>query len=119
MELRRAKVNRATIAVLARLTSKIDVPEAGSESCRHQEVCFVRNIDNGIRVRAPDGREYLVYQIDVRDPIPVSGTIRHLSRFETDTGEQVRHVDDHTFVLSSTGETLERVRPRRAQTKPR
>jgi hypothetical protein len=70
-----------------------------------------RDIGKGIRVRSVDeDREFTIYQIGVRDPIPVTGTPRYLSRFETETGEQVRHVDDDTFILASTGETLKRVR---------
>ena len=63
-----------------------------------------------IRARSADGTEYAILGIDFTDIVPGTMTPRTLARFETVEGERVRHVDDDTFILISTGETLKRVR---------
>ena len=64
-----------------------------------------------VTVRSESGTEHVVLQVNVEDRIPVTEQRRVLVRFELETGEQVQHVDDDTFVLTTTGEKFVRYQP--------
>ena len=67
---------------------------------------------NEFDTRAPDGRTVRLFEYEeivpagnMKNP---NATIPGLKRLETEDGQSVNFVDDRTFTLVATGETLER-----------
>jgi hypothetical protein len=62
-----------------------------------------------IPVRDANGDQLSLYECENFRRMPILGFRRRASCFKLETGELVDRVDDQTFAVASTGETLTRI----------